>query len=324
MLRRRDSSFAVYPLACDSVAVVHCAGVDVFKVVLACLLAILLTVRFAAAADMAVKAPPPPPPSVASWTGNYFGVDLGGRWDDTHANVTSVMTGTPPVVGNFGPGESFNGASFRAGVFAGRNWQIDPHWVVGAEADWNWSHQNGSQAGSPYPGVISNSVAGIGGPFPVSATSDSSFAVRSNWDASLRLRAGFLVTPSLLLYGTGGLALMDLRTIGTCSTVFVGGGGSSTCAPGNYYFGQLGPPVNTQSAVLVGGTVGAGLEGLISPNWTWRAEYRYSDFGRRNFTDVRTCSACGGGLAATPLAVSYSMRVSTQIALVGLAYKFSN
>jgi outer membrane immunogenic protein len=163
----------------------------------------------------------------------------------------------------------------------------------------------------------------------VSATPDSSFAVRSNWDASFRLRAGFLVTPSLLLYGTGGPALMDLRTTGTCTTVFQPAGAVSSCAAGNYYFGQLGPAVNTQSTVLVGGTVGAGLEGLISPNWTWRAEYRYSDFGRRNFTDVRTCSgACGGGFAAaaatTPLSVSYSMHVSTQIALIGLAYKFSN
>jgi len=300
----------------------------VIRVVLACLLAIPLTVRLAVAADMAVKAPPAPPPA-ASWTGNYFGGDLGVRWDKTNANITSVLTGAPPVAGNFGPGESFDSSTFRAGVFAGRNWQIDPHWVLGAEADWSWAHQNRSAAGSPYPGVISNSVAGVGGPFPVGATSDSSFAVRSNWDASFRLRAGFLVTPSLLLYGTGGLALMDLRTTGTCSTAFAGGGGSSTCAPGNYFFGQLGPPVNTQSTVLVGGTVGAGLEGLISPNWTWRAEYRYSDFGRRNLTDVRTCSgACGGAGAAaaatTPLAVSYSMRVSTQIALIGLAYKFSN
>jgi outer membrane immunogenic protein len=291
------------------------------RAIVACVLAIPLTVSLARAADLPVKTPVQQGPSVYSWTGNYLGGDLGARWDNINADVTSVFTGTPPITGNFGPGSSFNGAAIRAGLFVGRNWQLGPRWVIGIEADGSWADQNKSQAGSPYPGVVGTAVPGFRNPAPMSATAGSSFAVRTTWDASLRLRAGWLVTPSVLLYGTGGVAFMELQTNGACTTVFQTDL-SSSCSPGNYYNGTLGPVVNSQTATLVGGTIGAGIEATLAPNWSWRAEYRYSDFGNRNFTDVRTCSGCD--LRATPLAVNYSTHVSTQIALAGIAYKFSN
>jgi outer membrane immunogenic protein len=40
------------------------------------------------AADMAVKAPPPPPPApVYSWTGWYFGGNVGYGWGDANTDV---------------------------------------------------------------------------------------------------------------------------------------------------------------------------------------------------------------------------------------------
>ena len=59
----------------------------------------------------------------------------------------------------------------------------------------------------------------IGNPPP-----DSSYTVRTGWDASLRGRLGVLVTPGLLLYGTGGAAWIDTEITSSC--------GPTTCFPG--------------------------------------------------------------------------------------------
>jgi len=98
----------------------------------------------------------------------------------------------------------------------------------------------------------------------------------------------------------------------------------SNCAPGNNFNGTLGPSVITHSQTLTGWTIGGGVEAMLGHNWLARAEYRYADFGTVNFNDVRTCTGCTFPAQSTPLSVSYAMRVATQTAMVGLAYKFGN
>ncbi len=74
------------------------------------------------------------------------------------------------------------------------------------------------------------------------------------WDSSLRARAGFAIDRALL-YVTGGLAVSGIQSGEPGFSV----GGTVTRA---------------------GWTIGAGVEGALTQNWTVRAEYRYADYGR--------------------------------------------
>jgi opacity protein-like surface antigen len=139
----------------------------------------------AAAADMALyKAPPPAP--YFTWTGFYFGGDVGGAFSSDSAAWTLNPTfGVSATAGDTG------GSAFAGGFFAGYNYQFAPSWVAGIEGDWT-----GMRAGG-----VTNQPWNAGGVIPGSLTSMSS---EVEWAVSLRGRLGYLIWPNLLIYGTGG------------------------------------------------------------------------------------------------------------------------
>ncbi|MEX4007596.1 MAG: outer membrane protein [Neoaquamicrobium sediminum] len=89
--------------------------------------------------------------------------------------------------------------------------------------------------------------------------SDGTFTARSRMDGSIRGRAGVAVTDDILLYGTAGLAAERLRitedATGTADT-------------------------NT----MLGYTVGAGTDVKLTDQVFARGEYRYTDYGSKEFT----------------------------------------
>jgi outer membrane immunogenic protein len=118
-----------------------------------------------------------------------------------------------------------------------------------------------------------------------------------DWFGTVRGRAGFLVSPKVLVYATGGLAYGEVK-----SSEIIGGltGFSSS---------------NTKA----GYTVGAGIEGVIGGNWTAKLEYLYVDLGRVSGSFLTTIPAPGGGF----LTSNYSSRITDNVLRVGLNYKFS-
>jgi outer membrane immunogenic protein len=143
----------------------------------------------------------------------------------------------------------------------------------------------------------------------------------------LRGRLGYLVTPSFLVYSTAGPAWMHIDQTSTCDAAIltVPFATAGTCAPG-----LLTPAAITDSITKLGFTVGAGGEARLGwSNWFLRAEYRYADFGGVRFTDVRTCAspsispAPGTTIFCSPLTTADDLRVRTQTAIVGIAYKFN-
>src|SRR5690606_36119322 len=89
-----------------------------------------------------------------------------------------------------------------------------------------------------------------------------------DWFGTLRGRLGYTLTPSMLLYGTGGLAYARVST--------------DLIAMGNNWPGlKHGTPYET-SETHVGWTIGAGAEYAFHRNWSVRAEYLYADFGKKN------------------------------------------
>jgi outer membrane immunogenic protein len=264
----------------------------------------------ARAADLPLSAPVPL--AAPSWTGFYLGAGLGFRYSDTNANVTSATTangggsfnlftgagcnvGVPCVLG-----DPFNGTSFRFAPYLGYDWQIAPRWVVGLEGDVGFGDQTTTLNGTLYPAP--GLLGGLGSDF---------FAVKTTWDASARVRVGFLVNPEVLFYVTGGPAWMHIESTSNCSTAV-----SGSCNGGAF-----GPYDITDATNRLGGTVGAGVEALLWSNWMVRFEYRYANFGTIDNSDLRTCAPACAPFSET---VGYDVKMQTHTATFGLAYKFGD
>jgi outer membrane immunogenic protein len=243
------------------------------------------------AADLPLKEPPPPPPAYYGWTGFYLGGDVGvrGALTDAHTDAFSFGGVPPLVLTNTADSQPLNSTAFRFGGYLGYNWQFARTWVAGLEGD----------VGSADKTVTLNGVF-LPGPFLLMPGDPSaSLSTRTSWDASLRARIGYLVTPWTLLYATGGPAWLRVGSTATCSTIICGAA----------------PVISFSNAsTLLGWTVGAGIETRLWGNWFGRAEYRYSDYG-----DVSYNNNGAFGITAT-----YDERVRTQTGLFGLAYKFGD
>lgn len=261
----------------------------------------------ALAADIPVKAPAPiqAPPVISTWAGPYIGFEIGGKWTKSDTNTFCVQgsaldpfncggTANPFTVDSSSP-QQFKNSGLRTGVYAGVNWQTW-NWVYGVEGDWAYYNQSSTVAGL----VGCSTAACTGGVLvPFSLVSDST-TVRIKEDASLRARLGYVLFPSVLLYGTGGVAWQKMSATMTCGFL---------TSPGCSLFNLS--QTNTRSAV--GWTVGGGIEWMFWQNWILRGEYRYSDFGNWKNTFFP---------ASGDIELLTNTKVTTQIATVGLAYRF--
>lgn len=247
------------------------------------------------AADLAprVYTKAPEAPVVQSWTGFYLGGELGGRWSDTTWTTTALEDPVSTFENGFrlpqGNTASFNSSTFRAGGYAGYNWQFAPTWVVGLEGDIAWGHSSKTLAG--IPGTLA--------PFstPASIALDST-NVREGWDGSIRGRLGFLVTPGVMFYGTGGIAFQDVSVTANCSI------NGPWCILNRS---------ETFSKVMTGWTVGGGTEAKVASNWLVRAEYRFADFGHLSHEFF----------PQTIDSVFMNQSLKTHTVSVGMAYQFS-
>ena len=236
------------------------------------------------------------PPMVApwSWTGFYIGGNVGYSWGNSDdSDITLTNTGGATLFTT--PG-SFNMNGAIAGGQIGYNWQAN-NWVLGAEADFQWSGQDGSTDFLCPTGVCTppfGVIALFPGP-PIAGSLDQ----KLKWFGTVRGRAGFLVTPSVLLYGTGGLAFGEIDTDLTVSTPLISNSFSN-------------------STTRVGWTAGAGIEGRIAGQWTAKLEYLYMDLGTFSDRFVTTIPAFGGGFVN----VNYNRRFTDNIVRLGVNYHF--
>jgi outer membrane immunogenic protein len=252
----------------------------------------------ALAADMAVKTPAyksPPPVIVDNWTGFYVGLSVGGRWADTTWTTVSLAA-TPPIPPFPAPPnpQSFDSSTARVGGYFGYIWQLSPFWVGGIEADFAWGNNNKTIAGIPGTACVPDCA-----PF---AALDSS-TVKAEWDASIRARIGVLVSPTTLLYATGGVAWQRLEINASCF-------GNLGVAPSAWCVTVRNETVSWNK---VGWTIGGGVEALLWGNWLARAEYRYADYGSVSHTFFVNS-------VADQVTMNETLRTHT--ASVGLAYKF--
>jgi outer membrane immunogenic protein len=233
-----------------------------------------------------------------SWAGPYLGLNLGysaGK-SKTDATFSDATSGAPLFV--TGSSDSLRGVI--GGVQAGYNWQAG-NWVAGLEADIQKSGQ-GAAPNYVCPGAVCNPTVGFDAPVTASFVQGHNL----DWFGTVRGRFGTTITPDVMAYATGGLAVGAIRT-----TVNLSGVGFD--ADGNP--GVVTAPVSVL-AIKPGWTVGAGLEGRLFGNVTGKVEYLYMDFG--------TVSASfANGLNATPITLATSSHITDNIVRAGINYKFN-
>ena len=178
-----------------------------------CLLLLSSVSGFAADLSSIKSAPVVAPAPI--WTGFYAGLNTGGTW----VNKNNLNTSTQLIYPNqttaglytakilSGPRYLSNSLGFIGGGQIGYNLQVpvnglqivtgveaDIQGVAGANGNSNfWSYNANAQYGSQNNNGFSNTT---------NIQSNSSL----NWLGTVRGRLGYLLTPSLIVYGTGGLA----------------------------------------------------------------------------------------------------------------------
>ena len=175
----------------------------------------------ASAADLPVKAPPVVA-AAPSWTGFYAGLNAGGSigLNSTAQDLTSTTTalGTNALLNSSG---HLAPTGWLAGGQIGINWQAAPLWVLGLEADWQWSSQKDGASNSTPPGSLAFFGAGANG-FGYSLATEQKLTDIG----TARARAG-LLAGNTLWYATGGLAWGTLKD----SYTFVGTANSTIFPP---------------------------------------------------------------------------------------------
>lgn len=218
------------------------------------LIALTVLSSAAFAADMPLrKAPPLAPEYATDWSGFSIGLLGGYGWADAKPDFGGKTL------------SGFHDPSMRgwvAGGYAGYNWNPGS-FVLGLEGDYTQADITETQ------------------------TLGESFTIRTKVDrlASARARVGYLVTPHLLAYGTGGIGFGS----GVAEIV-----GSPFSARGNGW----------------GWVAGAGLEYSLGAKLKLRAEYLHYDLGTVNFA------------SGIPFSLNVNAAVTVDVVRAGLGFQF--
>jgi outer membrane immunogenic protein len=232
------------------------------------------------AADMPVKVKPLPP--AWSWNGCYIGLNVGYAWAKFRkSEVTTVNPGGTFFQDDF----DFDDDGALGGAQAGCNWQYGQT-VFGIETD---IQVTSIDARRHFDNAIFNTPVALG-------ILDTDVRSALRWFGTVRGRLGWTVTPTTLLYVTGGFAYGHVQ-----SSLFF-----PAAAGGN--FGG-----NFDSQTHFGWTVGVGGEAKIAQNFTAKLEYLCVDLGSQDYTF---------NTAPGFVTWSWKQQVDMHVVRLGLNYQF--
>jgi outer membrane immunogenic protein len=232
-------------------------------------------------------------------------VNLGYGIGDDHTTISTVSGAAFPGLG-FGTAIHGSPLSFSidpkgviGGGQIGYNWQFAPTWIAGLETDIQGSGmKNRRDCLIPCgAGVLTlNTIPFNFFPVTFSAFSEEH---KIDWFGTVRGRFGYAAGP-VLVYATGGLAYGEVKRSGNVvgQTNFVLGGTVNSFA-GSY----------SASSTKAGWTLGGGVEGQLTRNWSVKAEYLYMDLG--STTDTFSTFYTTGGQADSAQLAPLSVKISS-------------
>lgn len=206
------------------------------------------------------------------WSGFYAGAHVGGvighQWGDT-----SSLDGTYNELAERESPDFYSPSSLFGGQL-GYNWQFSNGLVLGLEGNWSKTYMKHHEEVSAGPTDTPKLIGGE----PV-AVLDYDI----DWTAELRAKIGYALSDDLLVYATGGLAMLRETE-----------SREQWVQKGNHGETQIFSVGEDTSFTRQGFTVGGGLEYAINDSWSIAADYSYSRF-RREETKFKKAAAGGSG-----------------------------
>lgn len=169
------------------------------------------------------------------WEGFHVGAHLG--YSETDYDYNQIGPVSPLVTFN----DDADGIA--GGIVYGNSWQFGK-WVLGTDSEFTFSDSDSGRSIAANGAFVSSEI---------------------EYSTTSRARAGILVNPNTLLYGTAGIAFAKLDVSGS---QIAGGSDDDT---------------------VFGFAYGAGIETTLNNRWFARVEYLHIDYDDENFLEV------GGG-----------------------------
>jgi outer membrane immunogenic protein len=291
----------------------------------------------AIAADLpSIKSAPVIAPT-PMWSGFYAGLNAGGTWANnntakiqeygTYYNPVLTASPTYQALTSFGssigvPTNSSGG--FIGGGQLGFNQQFMNSFVAGGEVDIQGVVETNPNSASTAQSFIVTYASATRPGRILSAAVDNAYSTSKSLSylGTARGRLGYLVTPSLLVYGTAGLAY--------------GGVNLSTNiwqrTESGIYDYEFEPGSKSSSQTKIGWTAGGGVEWMFLNNWSAKVEYLYYDLGTASMysgahTNVWEGSFVFPGISAGQISTMYgfnsSSRFNGNIVRAGVNYHFN-
>jgi outer membrane immunogenic protein len=239
------------------------------KILLASVATVALCSASVFAADMPVKAAPPAP--VVNWTGCYIGGNFGGAW--AHKSNLEINSEGTPVNDPLG---SHTASGWAGGGQIGCDYQFNNNWVIGIRGMYDGADLTGNN-------LTGHFLAG------------DTFHTKVSSFGTAVAKIGYLLNPTLELYGLAGLAWV--RDHHWESDITYG-----TFANAN--------------VTRTGYDVGVGLSWMFAHNWDLFLEYDHMGFGTKSVTLIGTPPGC------TAFCTIDNIKQTVDKVLVGVDYRF--
>ncbi len=232
------------------------------------------------------------------WHGWYVGVNLGGNWGHGSQHLSAapgngaVVIPPSDIAAIASVIDKSNSAGFTGGIEGGYNYSYrSSGLLLGFETDFDAFNLDQHITKS-----IQSSVTQPIVPPPPTPMITVTQSQKTDWLWTLRPRIGW-EAGRWLLYGTGGLAVGDVKQMVSYSDNRV---------PAN-------AATFSNSNTKVGWVAGVGAGYAISSNWSVKAEWLYTDLGT-----VTASAPTSNGYAV----VGASGRIQSNIVRVGVDYRF--
>ncbi|WP_375665382.1 outer membrane protein [Bartonella sp. TT121SHDZB] len=261
----------------------------------------LISISIVQAADSVI--PEQPVPVIAapsfSWTGFYLGGQIGNFSGKTTANYLKKETGI------WNPVEKENLpklSGFIGGIYAGYNININNGFIIGIDTDVMWSNKKKSKD-IPLPknqteetskslertSYTRDSYEEESPALPIEAIRNT---LKQKWAGATRVKVGVPIE-RMMPYISGGIAYTQLRNTFTA------------VADSKNEEVDFSEWLHDEKKTMVGYTFGGGIDFAMTNNIIVRAEYRYSDLGKKKFIQDKI-----------------ELNYKTNDFRVGVAYKF--
>jgi len=237
-------------------------------------------------------------PHSKRWAGPYVGIVIGvgstefaGKTRVHHRDdgffLPNEIDRINSTIGNRSSNHTFFS---RGGIKAGYNWQF-ANWVIGLEADWSDFRSEAKHSIGPTEYQCCEGLH-----YTLTQTAET------DWLLTLRPRIGFVVSDSLMVFATGGLAVTNVKAGFDYTDTFVTTGARAS-----------------QTETIAGYVVGGGAEMLFGSHWALGIEYLYASFdaGSLDVNNVKLSRvANGNGFSHETDDLSF------HIGRIGLNYRF--